>query len=613
MCGIVGYLGDQNAVPNLLKCLSLLEYRGYDSAGIGIINERQLETRRSTGSNTVLHELLKKFPLQGNLGIAHTRWATHGKPSDINTHPHTDCTGSIAIVHNGIIENYRELKHQLESKGHHFSSQTDSEVIAHLLEETHAGGLESAALEAIPKLEGAYALAVISANEPNTILAARNGGPPLIIGYRKNDIVLASDFMAFANDIDAVQILGDGEIAVITRDQVKIIKFDGAAVGRKKTGVWWEFEAADKAGYPHYMLKEIYEQPEAVKKTIYAQLDNYTGKVHFPHADFTSHKDDFGAVERITILACGTSWHAALVGRQLIEFITRVPVDVEIASEYRYQPIVNNKQNTMVIGISQSGETADTLGALREAKQRGNKILSICNVQGSTMSREADGAIYTCAGPEVGVASTKCFTCQLTVLYLLAVSLGIEKGTLSTLNAEKMISELKSVPEYLGRILTKNNEMEAISRYFYESNSAMFLGRGIFYPLAAEGALKLKEISYINAEGYPAGELKHGPIALVNKDMPVLVIAPLGRLYSKVVSAIEEIKAREGKVIALASEDDDDITSRVDQVFTLPKCSELLMPILMAIPLQLIAYHTAAKLGCDVDKPRNLAKSVTVE
>ena len=613
MCGIVGYLGDQNAVPNLLKCLSLLEYRGYDSAGIGIINESKLETRRSTGSNTALHELLKKFPLQGNLGIAHTRWATHGKPSDINTHPHTDCTGSIAIVHNGIIENYRVLKQQLESKGHHFRSQTDSEVIAHLLEETHADGLESAALEAIPKLEGAYALAVISANEPDTILAARNGGPPLVIGYRKNDIVLASDFMAFANDIDAVQILGDGEIAVITRDQVKIIKFDGARVGKKKTGIWWEFEAADKAGYPHYMLKEIYEQPEAVKKTIHAQLVNYTSKLHFPHADITSRNYDFGAVERITITACGTSWHAALVGRQLIEFITRVPVDVEIASEYRYQPIVNNKQKTLVIGISQSGETADTLGALRKAKQRGNKILSICNVQGSTMSREADGAIYTYAGPEVGVASTKCFTCQLTVLYLLAVSLGIEKGTLSALNAEKMINELKSVPEHLGKILGKNGELEKIARYFYESNSAMFLGRGIFYPLAAEGALKLKEISYISAEGYPAGELKHGPIALVNKDMPVLVIAPLGRLYSKVVSAIEEMKAREGKVIALASEDDDDIASRVDQVFTLPKCSELLMPILVAIPLQLIAYHTAAKLGCDVDKPRNLAKSVTVE
>lgn len=613
MCGIVGYLGDQDAVPNLLKCLSLLEYRGYDSAGIGIINKRKIERRRSIGNNAALHDLLKKIPLQGNLGIAHTRWATHGKPSDINTHPHTDCTGSIAIVHNGIIENYRELKQELKRYGHHFSSQTDSEVIAHLLEDSHADSLEAAALDVLPKLEGAYAVAVISENEPDRILAARNGGPPLIIGYRNNDIILASDFMAFANNVEDIQVLGDGEIAIITRAKVKIIKFNGAPVGREKTKIWWEFKTTDKGGYPHYMLKEIYEQPEAIKNTINAQLNKNTGAIHFPHADITTSRENFAAVEKITLLACGTSWHAALVGRQLIEFITRVPVSVEIASEYRYQPVTNNKQKNLVIGISQSGETADTIGALREAKQRGNIVLSICNVQGSTMSREADGAIFTYAGPEVGVASTKCFTCQLTVLYMLAVSLGIEKKTLSLVNAEKMINELKAVPDYIVRILEKNELLEKISRYFSEKTSAMFLGRGIFYPLAAEGALKLKEISYIHAEGYPAGELKHGPIALINSNMPVLVIAPLGRLYSKVISAIEEIKARDGKVIALASEDDDEIASRVDQVFALPKCSELLMPILVAVPLQLIAYHTALKLDCDVDKPRNLAKSVTVE
>lgn len=613
MCGIVGYIGDEDAVPKLLRCLGHLEYRGYDSAGIGILSSGNLEMRRSIGKNTALHKQIQKFPLNGNTGIAHTRWATHGIPSETNAHPHTDCGASLAVVHNGIIENYLELKKDLEKAGHIFCSETDSEVVAHLLEEGIKDGLEEAALDVIPKLKGAYAIAAISKLEPEKIVIACAGGPPLVIGYNSSGTFIASDTLAFANEVEDIQVLRDGEIAVIDRKNVRIRKFNGERVFKKKIKISWETESTQKGSYPHFMLKEIFEQPDAVFNTLDAQLDSATGKLSFPWAGIFLDPRKMQSVEYITIVACGTSWHAALVGKQLIEFMSRTRVNVEIASEYRYQPVVEGSGRTLVIGISQSGETADTIGALREASKRGCNTLSICNVSGSTMSRESDGVIYTHAGVEIGVAATKSFTCQLAVLYMFAVYFGTLKGLLSQQEADGLMSELKKIPRLITEILEKKAVLEDLSHSFDHCSSALFLGRGIYYPLAVEGALKLKEISYVHAEGYPAGELKHGAIALVNDQMPVLIIAPLGRLYGKVFSAIEEVKARGGHVIALASEDDNEIALRADQVFRIPKCTELLMPILVAIPMQLISYYTGIHLGCDVDKPRNLAKSVTVE
>ena len=611
MCGIVGYLGSQEAVPNLIDCLGRLEYRGYDSAGIGTVADGKLDIRRSVGKNSELHALLARSPLRGTIGIAHTRWATHGKPIDINAHPHTDCTGSLAIVHNGIIENYHVLRRELEEQGHRFNSQTDSEVIAHLLEGQGEVDLETAARQVIPRLQGAYALAVISQKEPDRIVAARNGGPPLVIGHTDNGYFVASDITAIMHYARDVQLLEDGEIAVISRDEVKILGACGTPVQRPRRQVQWTSSEVGKSGYAHYMLKEIFEQPQAVLNTVQGQrvLDN-EGSLEFPDAPFTE-EAEFAAVKRVSMVACGTSWHAALVGKYLMEFIARTPVDVDIASEYRYRPQVESAD--LVIGISQSGETADTLGALKEAKNRGSRVLSICNVAGSSMSRDSDGVIYTHAGPEIGVASTKAFTCQLTALLLLALKLGRAKGTLSAEEGATLLRELLTLPRLISRTLEANGQLEELARRFEGCTNALYLGRGIQFPLAIEGALKLKEISYIHAEGYPAGELKHGPIALIEKQLPVIVIAPLGRLYGKVVAAIEEVKARDGMVIALASEDDDDMAARADHVVYLPKCSEFLMPILAAVPLQLLAYHIAVQRGCDVDKPRNLAKSVTVE
>jgi len=611
MCGIVGYLGEQEATPVLLDCLGRLEYRGYDSAGVAVIENGLLKVCRSVGKNSELESLLSRNPIRGNVGIAHTRWATHGRPVERNTHPHADCTRSLAIVHNGIIENHEEIRNNLEKAGHKFLSETDSEVIAHLFESDNNEEMESIARRVIPTLHGAFALAVLSQHNPDRILVARNGGPPIVIGYSDNGCFIASDITAILHYTRDIRTLENGEIAIVSRDDVRIVNYKGATVRRAPVRISWDTKNIEKCGYPDFMSKEIFEQPEAIFNTIQGQNVLKSGKIAFPDAAFIN-DEDFASTRRISILACGTSWHAALVGKYMLELLTRTPVDVDVASEYRYRPHIQ-EENNLVISISQSGETADTLAAIKEAKGRGSKILSICNVLGSSMSRESDGVIYTHAGPEIGVASTKSFTCQLTALLLFAISFGQSRGVITSSQAKIILNELGEIPRLINKILENNSELIRLAELIQNFPNVLYLGRGVFYPLALEGALKLKEISYIHAEGYPAGEMKHGPIALIDRHMPVIILAPMDRLYSKIITTIEEVKARDGIVIVLASEGDTSIASKADHVFYLPNTSELLLSILAAIPLQLLAYHIAVARGCDVDKPRNLAKSVTVD
>jgi len=615
MCGIVGYLGRQQAQSILLDCLGRLEYRGYDSAGIATIAEGKLGRQRCAGKSAALQSLLDRNPLPGGIGIAHTRWATHGRPTDNNSHPHTDCTSTLAIVHNGIIENYSELKELMEKDGHRFVSQTDSEVIAHLIESRLAAhveaGLKAATMEALSLVQGTYALAVISQQQSDKIVVARSGGPPLVIGHAEDGIYISSDITAILHYTRDIQILEDNEIAEIRRDGASITLLDGTPVNREKIQIAWKQNAADRNGFPHFMLKEIHEQPQAVLDTIQGQNLLAGGNVSFPQAVYTT-TNEFRLTRRITILACGSSWHAGLVGKHLIESISRTPVDVDIASEYRYRPQFS-QAGTLAIGISQSGETADTLGALKTARKSGAAILAICNVNGSSMGREADGVIFTHAGPEIGVASTKTFTCQLTALVLFAISLGLANGNLSARAAEALMEELLQLPLLIQRILAQNEALAELARLFDKATNALYLGRGVLFPLAIEGALKLKEISYIHAEAYPAGELKHGPIALIDRNIPIVVIATQGPLYEKLLTAIQEVKARDGSMVVMATEGDRKISSIVENVFYLPSTTELLMPILMAVPMQLLAYHIAARRGCEIDQPRNLAKSVTVD
>lgn len=615
MCGIVGYLGTQQAQGILLDCLGRLEYRGYDSAGIATIDEGKLGMLRCAGKNADLQSLVDRSPLPGGIGIAHTRWATHGKPTDSNSHPHTDCNGALAIVHNGIIENYPELKEQMEDDGHRFVSQTDSEVIAHLIEANFTanieGGLISAVRKALSLIQGTYALAVISQQEADKIVVARSGGPPLVIGHAEDGLYISSDIAAILHYTRDIQILEDNEIAEICRDGATISLLDGTPVDRARIQIGWQQNAAERNGYPHFMLKEIHEQPQAVLETIKGQTLLARGAVLFPQAAYTT-TNQFRLTRRVTILACGSSWHAGLVGKHLIESISGTPVDVDIASEYRYRPQFSHA-GTLAIGISQSGETADTLGALKTARNSGAGILGICNVNGSSMGREADGVIYTHAGPEIGVASTKTFTCQLTALVLFAISLGLANGNLSAQAAKALLQDLLRLPLLIERILAQSEALAGLARLFDDATNALYLGRGVLFPLAIEGALKLKEISYIHAEAYPAGELKHGPIALIDGNIPIVVIATQGPLYEKLLTAIQEVKARNGAVIVMATEGDRKIGAIVEHVFYVPSTTELLMPILMAVPLQLLAYHIAARRGCEIDQPRNLAKSVTVD
>src|SRR5574341_1268944 len=610
MCGIVGYIGPRDATQVLIPSLKRLEYRGYDSAGLAVVDGSGLAVRKAQGKIARLEAHLSQTPIAGTVGIAHTRWATHGAPSDRNAHPHRDCTGRLAVVHNGIIENHRTLRARLVAGGHRLASDTDTEGLAHLIEQSVNGNLEQAVAAALTQVHGACAMAVVDREFPDRLVAARRGGSPLIIGIGDGEYILASDIPAVLPMTRDILVLEDGEVAILTRSGIDIQRLSGEPVRRDPQRVAWSAEAAEKGGYPHFMLKEIFEQPEAVAATLRDRVNPRTGRVHLEELALSN--EEIRRLRRIVLVACGTSWHAALVGKYLLEEWTDLPCEVDIASEFRYRHLLVNDR-TLVIPISQSGETADTLAALREARRRKARVISICNVVGSSVARESDGVLYTRAGIEIGVASTKAFTAQLTALYLLGIHLGWVLERLSSTYARDLTNHLLHVPETLKNILARCDAVLPTAERFAESKDFLYLGRGIHFPLALEGALKLKEISYIHAEGYPAGEMKHGPIALIDNSMPVVVLAPLGRTYQKVVSNIEEVKARQGIVIAVASEGDRELEGKADHVLHLPYLSEFVAPILEAIPLQLLAYHIGVIRGCDVVQPRNLAKSVTVE
>jgi glucosamine--fructose-6-phosphate aminotransferase (isomerizing) len=614
MCGIIGYIGGKQVLPILIDGLRRLEYRGYDSAGVAVVRNGIIELRRSAGKLSRLEDALKTNPLEGDYGIGHTRWATHGRPTEENAHPHRDCSGQIVVVHNGIIENYLDLKRQLQKEGHTFVTETDTEIVAHLVErEMKDDGLENAVRRALLYLRGLFALVLISADDPQKIVTVRNG-PPIVVGLGENEFFVASDIPAVLSHTRDVVFLGDEEMAVITPGGVEFTDYSGRAVSKKSTRVSWDPVMAEKAGYKHFMLKEIFEQPWAVKETVLGRTSVESGQVFLEEVGLRA--EVLRDIERVVILACGTSWHAGLVGKFMIETLARVPVDVDYGSEYRYRdPIVS--KNTLAIVITQSGETADTLAALREAKKKGARSIAICNVVGSMATRETDGTVYTHAGPEIGVASTKAFTAQLVALHLLAVYLGQIRGALTPDTARPHLDALTQLPLLLEQTLKCEAQTEEIAKRFYQRTDFLYLGRGINYPIALEGALKLKEISYIHAEGYPAGEMKHGPIALIDEQMPVVTLAPHDHVFEKMIGNVQEAKARGGSVIALTTDGKNGIHDLLhpsqDFLITVPNTHPLLIPVLMVVPLQLLSYHIAVRRGCDVDQPRNLAKSVTVE
>jgi glucosamine--fructose-6-phosphate aminotransferase (isomerizing) len=618
MCGIVGYIGPEKAVPIILEGLRRLEYRGYDSAGLAVYCEdNQLAVRRAKGKLRNLEDAIRMSPVDGTYGIGHTRWATHGRPTEENAHPHRDCKGDVVVVHNGIVENYLPLKQLLQSEGHVFKTETDTEVIAHLVEKHFNGNLEEAVRAAVKELTGVFALAVISRSDPYKIVAARSG-PPVVIGIGDNEYFVASDVPAILSHTRDMFFLDDGDMAILTPAGVRLSDFDGRPVNRQVSHILWDPIMAEKGGYKHFMLKEIYEQPRAVRDTTLGRVGQETGRVFLDEMDIAP--AEFARFRQVKIIACGTSWHAALVGKIMIEKLARLPVEVDYGSEFRYRdPIVS--EDTLTVVISQSGETADTLAAQREAKQKGSKTLAICNVVGSMVTREAAGTIYTHAGPEIGVASTKAFTCQLTALFILAMHLGQANHRLDESTSRGLMQELVRIPGKLETVLQHDPVYEALGRDLHRATDFLFLGRGAHFPIALEGALKLKEISYIHAEGYPAGEMKHGPNALIDEKLPVVVLATQDPssdesrvLYEKTLSNIQEVKAREGRVVALVTEGDAAVTKTgADHIIEIPPTVELLAPILEIVPLQLLAYHIAVRRGCDVDQPRNLAKSVTVE
>jgi len=618
MCGIVGYVGPREAQPLILEGLRRLEYRGYDSAGIATIHDGSLDVRKAAGKIAELEGRLEESPLAGSHGIGHTRWATHGAPTTINAHPHTDSSDRVALVHNGIIENHDVLRIKLEELGHEFRSETDTEVLCHLIEELFDGNLEDAVAEALSHVEGAYGIAVIHADEPGKIVVARMGSP-LLIGIGENgerEMFAASDVAAVVRHTRQVIYLNDGEMAVLTQDGHSLLDIsesgNGEAprrVSREASRVDWDLGQIERSGYEHFMLKEIFEQPDTIRDAMRGRLLEEEGTAKL--GGLLPLEDVLENVERIVITACGTSWHAAIVGEYMIEELARIPVEVEYASEFRYRrPIV--RDGTLVIAISQSGETADTLAAMREARSRGAPIMGIVNVVGSSIARETDGGVYIHSGPEIGVASTKAFTGQLTVLALFALYLARRRG-MSLLEGREFVAAMRQLPELVQLALDESAAIESIAREYAESANFLYLGRGFNFPVALEGALKLKEISYIHAEGYPAAEMKHGPIALIDQNMPVVFIAPSDSVYHKVASNIEEVKARGGKVIAIVTDGNQDLAARVDHAVRVPATIEMLQPLLTVIPLQLLAYHMAVLRGCDVDQPRNLAKSVTVE
>lgn len=613
MCGIVGYVGRRLVVPILLEGLKRLEYRGYDSAGLVYVKEGKLEKHRAQGKLVNLEEIVERCrDCESHIGLGHTRWATHGAPSESNAHPHSDCTGNISVVHNGIIENYHSLRENLQKKGHVFTSETDTEVLAHLIEEHLDGDLVAAVRKALSKVRGSFAVGVLWAEQPDTIIAARNQSP-LVLGVQDSSgAFMASDIPALLPYTKNVIFLDDQELAVLRADQWQVMRLgSGRMINKEVQTITWSPGMAEKAGYKHFMLKEIHEQPQAILSTFRGRLDPETAEVSLPEIGLS--KEELAGLSRISLVACGTSWHAALVAKYWLEKWVGIPVEVDIASEFRYRRLLLDK-NVLVIPISQSGETADTLAGLRLAKKLGAKVISICNVLGSTITRESDGTIYTHAGPEIGVASTKAFTCQLTALLLLTLYLAQELGTLAAKERKKIAQALIDLPalldEELARLQDKTDEMVEA---FAKCRDFLYLGRGSNFPIALEGALKLKEISYIHAEGYAAGEMKHGPIALIDREMPILALVPKDAVYEKMISNVEEVKARHGRLILVGSKKDSSLRKLTDDVIYLPDVHEAITPILYTIPLQLLAYQVANFRGCDVDQPRNLAKSVTVE
>jgi glucosamine--fructose-6-phosphate aminotransferase (isomerizing) len=616
MCGIVGYIGSHKAVPIILEGLKRLEYRGYDSAGLAVYRDGQLAIRRAQGKLRNLEDVIRLNPLDGSFGIGHTRWATHGRPTEENAHPHRDCKGRLVVVHNGIIENYLALKHRLQSEGHVFVTETDTEVIAHLVESHFQGNLEEAVRAAVSELKGSFALAVISSADPGKIVAARYQAP-LVVGTGDGEYFVASDVPAILTHTQDMIFLADGDMAVLTLNGVTLSDFEGRPINRRCEHILWDPIMAEKGGYKHFMLKEIFEQPRAVRDTTLGRVSQETGQIFLDEMNIEP--AEFARFRQIKIIACGTSWHAAMAGKCMIEKLARLPVEVDYGSEFRYRdPIMG--EHTLTIVISQSGETADTLAAQREAKQKGSPTLAICNAVGSMITREAAGTIYTHAGPEIGVASTKAFTCQLTALFILAMHLGQANGTLDEACSRALVQELLHIPSKLETVLSHDSVYEALGRDLHRATDFLFLGRGVHFPIALEGALKLKEISYIHAEGYPAGEMKHGPNALIDENLPVVVLATHDGsnresrvLYEKTLSNVQEVKAREGIVVALVTEGDEEVRKSADHVIEIPPSCDLLAPILEIAPLQLLAYHIAVRRGCDVDQPRNLAKSVTVE
>src|SRR5579884_3843909 len=617
MCGIVGYVGSQRAVPIILEGLKRLEYRGYDSAGLAVYcDDDSLAIRRASGKLRNLEDTLRMDPVDGRYGVGHTRWATHGRPTEENAHPHRDCTGDIVVVHNGIVENYLGLKQQLQLEGHRFVTETDTEVIAHLIEKYYEGHLEDAVRRAVKQITGVFALAIIASSDPNKIVAARSG-PPVVVGLGEGEYFIASDVPAILSHTRDMFFLSDGDMAVLTPDGVHLTDFNGKPVKRQVSHILWDPIMAEKGGYKHFMLKEIFEQPRAVRDTMLGRVGQESGRIFLDEMDIAP--QEFARFESIRIIACGTSWHAALAGKFIIEKLARIPVEVDYSSEFRYRdPIVDSR--TLTVVISQSGETADTLAAQREAKQKGSKTLAICNVVGSMITREAAGTLMTHAGPEIGVASTKAFTSQLTALFILAMYLAQSRETISPEQSRALVQELLRIPGKLEATLSQDAIYDEMVKQLFRASDFLYLGRGIHFPIALEGALKLKEISYIHAEGYPAGEMKHGPNALIDGNLPVVVLATCDPVnaesrirYEKTLSNIQEVKAREGIVVAVACEGDDEVAKIADHVIYVPPSDELLLPIIEIVPLQLLAYHIAVRRGCDVDQPRNLAKSVTVE
>jgi glucosamine--fructose-6-phosphate aminotransferase (isomerizing) len=612
MCGIVGYVGERDAVSVILEGLRRLEYRGYDSAGIAVVKDGELLRRRSAGKLRNLEDSLRKEPLSGNWGVGHTRWATHGRPSEENAHPHQDCSGKLVVVHNGIIENYLTLKQRLQDEGHRFCTQTDTEVVAHLVESLYRGSLEAAVREAMAQMEGLYALLLLHKDEPQTLVAARLG-PPMVVGVADGERFLASDIPALLPYTRDFLFLDDGDVVCVRPREARVVSRSGESVARAPQRIAWDPVQAEKGGYRHFMLKEIHEQPRAVRDTLLGRAGLDEGAVHLEELGAAAQ----GLIDarRVVLLACGTSWHAALVGKFLIEQVARIPAEVDYGSEFRYRtPLVG--PDTLAVAISQSGETADTLAAFREAKSRGALGIGICNVQGSMLTREAAGSLLTHAGPEIGVASTKAFTAQLVALMLLALHLGRLRGSLAPDACRELLLGFARVPQLMEQALALEAAIEELSRSLTHATDFLYLGRGLNYPIALEGALKLKEISYVHAEGYPAGEMKHGPIALIDERLPVVALLPAGRVYEKMLSNVQEVKARGGRVIAVASAGDTQLRRVLDSgdsVLEVPRCDELFSPFLFVLPLQLLAYHIAVRAGRDVDQPRNLAKSVTVE